>query len=180
MKLKINLATRTYLNTRQVDLSLALAVLLLGGWLLAQIVSAASLAGEQSRFREQIRDLQQKARAEGREVDEKEYKALLARVKFANQIIEKKSRDWLSLLGQLEAVVPDGIAITGITPDTKEPGLIKIAGAGANFNQVRRFIENLENAPYFSDIYLVSQAELRISDKQRGVSFTVTCKAAHR
>jgi type IV pilus assembly protein PilN len=110
-------------------------------------------------------------------VGEKEYQNLLARIRFANAVIAQKSFNWLQLLDRLESVVPDGVAMTSIEPDLKGGG-VKLAGVARSFAELRRFAENLEGSKFFTEVYLLGNAERKISESQKGMNFTITCKVA--
>ena len=46
-----------------------------------------------------------------------------------------------------------------------------------NFQILRKFLENLEDSKFFTDIYLLSQSEAKVDETQKGISFSVSCKA---
>ncbi|KAF0218293.1 MAG: type IV pilus assembly protein [Geobacteraceae bacterium] len=175
MQLKINLATKTYINTQQLNWSIVAAVALLGLMLFLNVRDIATNAGEIKRVAKEIAVLTGKSAGE-KGVSEQEYQAILARIRFANSIIDKKTFNWLTLLDQLESSVPDGIALTSIEPVQKESAL-KLTGSARNFNNLRSFMENLENSKSFTEVYLVSQAETKVGATQKGITFNITCKA---
>jgi len=180
MRLTINLATRIYINTRRLNLFIAGAVTLLVLLLLYNVSNVGTDFAEMQRLTKETAALEGKSgSAQSSVVPEKEYQALLARIKFANGIIEKKTFNWLELLDKLEGVVPDGIALASIEPSPKE-SVLKLAGTGKSFGNLRKFLENLEDSKYFTEIYLVSHAETKVSDSQTGISFTITAKAQYR
>ena len=76
----------------------------------------------------------------------------------------------------MEVVVPDGVMVTSLEPSLKD-GKLKISGVARNFNFMRKFLENLEDSKFFTDIYLLSQTEVKVDETQKGVSFSVSCKA---
>ena len=71
--------------------------------------------------------------------------------------------------------VPDGMAISQLEPDPKSQAL-KLAGIARSFKNLRIFMEHLEESKYFTDIYLTSQGDAKLSDNTRGISFNLTCK----
>ena len=180
MRLTINLATRIYINTRRLNLFIAGAATLLTLLLLFNISKVVTDFTEMHRLTKETAALEGKTRgAQSAVVPEKEYKALLARIGFANGIIEKKAFNWLALLDKLEGVVPDGIALASIEPNPKD-SVLKLAGIAKSFGSLRKFMENLEDSQYFTGIYLVSQAETQVSAGQKGINFTITAKALYR
>jgi type IV pilus assembly protein PilN len=180
MRLTINLATRIYINTRRLNFFIAGAAILLTLLLLFNIGNVATDFGEIRRLTKETAALEGKARsAKSDVIPEKEYQTLLTRIRFANGIIEKKTFNWLALLDKLEVVVPDGIALASIEPNPKD-GVLKLAGIAKSFGSLRKFMENLEDSKYFTEVYLVSQAETQVLAGQKGINFTVTAKALYR
>lgn len=175
MQLKINLATKTYVNTQQLNLFIAAAVVLLFFLLFLNVRDVSTTAGETKRVAKEMALLTGKS-AGGKGVSEQEYQALLSRIRFANAIIDKKTFNWLTLLDQMENTVPDGIALTAIEPVQKESAL-KLSGSARNFSNLRIFMENLENSKSFTDVYLVNQADTKVGTTQRGITFNISCKA---
>ncbi|SNB45279.1 PilN domain-containing protein [Geobacter sp. DSM 9736] len=172
MRLKINLASRTYLNRRQFNVAIALAFAVLGLVLVFNIGTVSRNAGEISIAARQIAQYEGKLTGA---VPEQDYKALLDRIKFANEIIDRKTYRWTALLDKLEGVVPEGIAITTIDPDTKT-GKLKISGAARSFKNLRQFLENLEGSEDFAEVFLVSQADVKVGQTQQGISFSIDSK----
>lgn len=180
MRLTINLATRVYLNTRQLNICIAAAVALT---LLLMMVIAGNIAsdlGTMNRLKHGIAVLEGKSRKTvGGAVPEKEYQAMLARIKFANGVIEQKTFDWLMLFERLESVVPEGVAIIAIEPSPKD-GRLKLGAVAKGFGNLRKFVENLEDSKFFTDVYLVNQSDLQVSQTEKGIGFHIACKAAYK
>lgn len=172
MRFDINLATKQYINTRQLNLVVAVAVMLLGGMLVSNLAAFTSASSEIDRL---TADLAGHAPKDAKNVSPQEYQALLGKIGFANTIIARKSYDWLALLDQLEGVVPDGVSLSSLDPDPKG-GDLKITGVALNFKALRTFVEQLESSSYFKEVYLVSQAENKVSVSQKGTTFSITCK----
>ena len=176
MRLTTNLATRRYVNLRQLNLLLILAGALLGALALFKVVEVARNAAELSRIESLI---QGTGRADGSaRVSEAQLKAQQARVSFANQVIERKSVNWLNLLDRLEEVVPAGVALTQIAPGTQQT--LKITGAARGFDNLRTLMENMEHSKNFSEVYLLSQNDTKVGLTQEGLQFNIGCKVAIR
>ncbi|GAM10652.1 fimbrial assembly protein [Geobacter sp. OR-1] len=175
MRLTINLATRTYLNNGQLNLVFSVILVLLLFFLVVNIKEIASNIGESSRIKSELHALEQKSANKGKMVPEAEYQNMLARIRFSNGIIYRKSFRWLELLDKLETVTPEGISLTIIEPDLKGKPL-KVSGTALNFGRLRQLLENMENSSNFSDIYLVSQADARVGDTQKGIIFNINCQ----
>ena len=179
MQLNINLATRHYINTRQLNLAFSLIIALLLLWICINVKDIAYNSGEMKRLTADTGALDAKFKTLNKGVSENEYNKLLARISFANSVIERKSVSWLTLLDRLESVVPDGIAISTLEPDPKKETL-KLAGVARNFSNVRQFMENLEGSHFFTNVFLVSQAEVKVGQSQKGISFSITCKVDYK
>ena len=177
MRFTINLATKIYINTKLLKLSTAAAILLLALTLILTIRNVSAKSEEMKRLANEIATLDSKFKTTSKGVSEKEYHALLDRIGFANTVIEKKMYNWVGLLDKLEQVVPDGIAISSIDPDPKGHEL-KLAGIARSFNNLRIFMEHLEDTKFFTDVYLVSQGESKLGDTVQVIDFKLTCKVA--
>jgi type IV pilus assembly protein PilN len=178
MRFDINLATRHYINTGQLNLIIVVALLLLIGACGSTLFTITAASSEISRLDAELGG-QASKEGVGKAVPAQEYQAMLSKIKSANSIITRKSYDWLALLDRLEGVVPDGVALSSVEPDPKGVDL-KIAGAALNFATLRRFVEQLESSTAFTDVYLVSHAENKVSETQKGILFSITCKVASK
>jgi type IV pilus assembly protein PilN len=176
MQLKLNLATRTYIDTGRLNLAVAAAVVIFGAALFFQVRETATNAAEIKRF---TREMAALSGGEKGEVPAKDYQALLARIHFANEVIARKTFNWLALFDRLEGVVPDGIALSSIEPDLKGKSL-KLSGAARSFQNLRQLMENLEGSNYFTDVYLQSQTESQLGPNQKVTGFTISCKVDYQ
>jgi type IV pilus assembly protein PilN len=176
MRFTLNLATRTYINSRQVNLILGIV----GGVLLVMLAgfsySVITNRAEQQKLEQDLAAVEARIKASGKGISETAYKALLGKIKIVNGIIQRKSFNWLGFLDWLEMVVPDGVMVTSLEPSLKE-GKLTISGVAKNFATMRKFLENLEDSKFFTDIYLLSQSEAKVDETQKGVSFSVSCRA---
>lgn len=175
MQIRTNLATRTYIDKKKLNniLLAVIAVLLL--FLLVQIKICAFNAGEISRLNAMKISMESKFKKKRIDFSEKDYKKLTEDIKFANGIIERKAYDWVGLLNRLEAVVPDGLTLTSVVPDSKDKTL-KLSGVSMNFKTVQHFLENLEESNFFHDIYLEKQDESKTLENKKTLSFSISCK----
>jgi len=173
MNFNINLATRVYVDFRKLNICFVLSGLVLSFWLFFSIYTAVNNAANIKKLADYKAKLSHGA---GTKVPEKDYANFLANVKNVNSILYRRSYDWLSLLANLERLVPEGIALKGVEPSDRG-AILKLSGSARNFSAVRRFIENLENSTTFHEIYLTDHAALK-EGSQKGINFTVTCKAS--
>jgi type IV pilus assembly protein PilN len=175
MQFTINLATKTYINQKKLTLVISACIIVLLFFLFINIRIFAFNAGEITRLSNADAALEAKHKIPGRAVSEKEYTELLASVKQANGIIERKAFNWIGLLDNLENVVPEGVAFSAVEPNVKERTL-KLSGVAANFKNLQNLMENLERSSYFSNVFLLNQNVFSAAENQKGISFNITCK----
>jgi type IV pilus assembly protein PilN len=179
MRLKINLATRYYLNNQQLNYIVAAVILVTSIAFLLISREAAYNAGEMKRIASEKMLLDEKSKKAVKGVPEAEYNELLARIHFANGIIDKKTVNWLQIFDHLEETVPSGIALTSIEPNAKEQ-VLKISGVAHSFANLRQLMENFEKSGYFSEVYLLNNVDIKVGVSQKGISFSISCKADFR
>jgi type IV pilus assembly protein PilN len=172
MRLTTNLATRRYINLRQLDAGLVLLFVLLGILALFQAGEFTRNAAEISRLKVLSRESGGPAR--GPRVSDAQLKTQEGHILFANTMIDKKSVNWLTLLDHLEEVVPAGVALTQIEPDRTH--LLKISGVARSFANLRPLVESMERSQYFSEVYLLNQSEAKVGLTQEGLHFSLSCK----
>jgi len=174
MRLTTNLATRRYINLRQLDACLVVCFILLGVLALFKAGELTRNAAELSR----LKGLSQESvvRPGAPRVSDAQLKAQEARILFANAVIDKKSVNWLNLLDHLEEVVPSGVALTLLEPDRTHT--LKISGSARSFANLRELMENMEHSKNFSEVYLLNQNEAKVGLTQQGLNFSLSCKVA--
>jgi type IV pilus assembly protein PilN len=179
MQFTINLATRTYLDRRLVNrigAAIGALLLLLLAW---NINRAAWSFGELRRLRAENAAYESRLNSRPDGISEKEFTRLLGSIGFYNEIIARKSFNWLGLLEQLENATPEGIALSALTPDRKK-GELKIEGHTKNFAQIKSYLDKLEDSKAFTSVLLLSHTEMTAGERTKGLSFSISCKAALR
>lgn len=177
MLFKINLATRIYINTRLLRICTFSIIFLCTILIFYNVTTIVFKFGEIKSLSSKITAMSDKFKTASKGVSEKEFSEILAKIEFANSLIDKKMFNWLSLLDRLEMVVPEGIAISSVEPDAKNQTL-KLSGVGRSFRNLRNFMENLEDSKYFTEVYLMNQGNTSLGDGTQGVTFSLTCKAS--
>jgi len=172
MKLTTNLATRRYVNLRQLDTVLALVFAGLISLALYQVAQLSRNAAEISRLTSLTKGIG--VTSAGPQVSDAQLKAQAKKIQFANALIDQKSMKWLTLLDRLEEVVPPGVTFTAIEPDLKKS--VKLNGSVRNFASLRMLLENMERSKNFSEVYLLSQSEAKVGLTQEGMAFQITCR----
>ena len=177
MRFTINIATRTHIDRKLVDRA-GYAVLALLLVLLAWNVNSTSWSfGELRRLQTDNASYEQRLNSRPAGVSEKDFTRLLGDVSFYNEIIGRKSYNWLDVLEKLEGTTPEGIALTELEPDRKS-GELKIGGHARSFAQVRSYLERLEDSGSYTSILLLSHSNINVGEKDNGVQFAISCKAA--
>jgi type IV pilus assembly protein PilN len=192
MYFSINLATRTYLDRRLVNrigAGICVMLLVMLAW---NINSAAWSFGELRRLRADNAAFESRLSSRPNGVSESQYNQLLGNIAFYNEIIGRKSYNWLGLLEQLELATPEGIALSSLSPDMKSGNLqtkdmkpgdiktgdIKIEGRARTFAQVRAYLDKLEDSKFFTSILLQSHSNVTVGERSKAVQFSISCKAA--
>lgn len=179
MQFNTNLATRSYINLRKLNLVMALMAIFLILWLIFNMREILFNLGEIKRLETQIASLDKKLKGDAKGVPAKEYENLLTEIRFANSIIEKKNFNWLNLLEQLESAVPEGVTLSSVEPDVQKRTL-KLTGYGKTFTDLRRLFEMLSSSAYFGNVFLENQSAIKVGQNQKGVSFTITCTVIYK
>lgn len=177
MRFTINIATRTHVDRKLVDRA-GYAVLVLLVVLLAWNINRTSWSiGELRRLQADNASYEQRLNSRPSGVSEKDFTRLLTDIRFYNEIIDRKSYNWLGVLEQVEAATPEGIALTALAPERKSQEL-KIEGHSRSFAQVRAYMEKLEDSGSYTSILLLSHSNITVGEKAKGVHFAISCKAA--
>jgi type IV pilus assembly protein PilN len=177
MQFKTNLATRAYVNRKHLNIAMAAALTLLLILFFLQLRLVLHNTAEIKHLSSVQASLEARSKKQGIVFSGSDYTKLLADIKFANTIIHRKTYDWIGLLNKLENVIPQGVTLSSVSPDTKQRTL-KISGLSLNFGHIRQFMENLEDSNFFSDVYLEKQDESKATDDRKVISFSITCKFA--
>lgn len=176
MNLNINLATRVYVNFKRVNFFLGLSLLLCFCWITFNLYVFAINLEKMTGYSE-ISAKKGSGAAEGSTTSDAEYGKFVAKVKNVNDILYKRSYDWLSLLENLEQLVPSGVSLKSLQPANKGETL-SLTGTATSFSSIRKFTENLEGSKTFTEVYLTDHAYTLLDNKRQVINFTVTCKAS--
>lgn len=172
MNFTINLATKVYVDFKKVNLCILVTGVILSCWLFMSIYKFMDNVEQLQKFA--AHNVQSKSVTNTKKVSEVEYSQFLANVKDVNSILYRRSYDWLSLLGNLERLVPDGVSLNSLEPSEKGAAL-RLSASARNFSVIRKFIESLEGSQAFTDVYLNDQTTTK-EGAQKVFKFTVTCK----
>ena len=175
MRFTINLATRTYLDNRLIN-RIAFGVIALLVVLLAwNIMDISSKFGEQSRLNAEIAAIESKFAVKPGGISEAEFSRQKSRIRFYNEIIDRKNSNWLKTLELFESSTPEGIALSSLTPDKKKDTW-KLDGRAHSFKKVQQYVEKLETSKNFANVLLLSHQNITVGEKTHGVQFSISCK----
>ncbi|HEX9078429.1 MAG TPA: PilN domain-containing protein, partial [Desulfuromonadaceae bacterium] len=161
MRFTINLATRPYLDQQRVKQACFASLVLLLALLAWNGSRVVGNMGETRHLAAENAAMEARLGSRPAGVSEKEYARQLASIRFFNEIIERRSRNWLGLLDQVENATPDGVTLAALTPE-KGGAELKLEGRARNFAAVRSYLERLEDSHDFSDILLLSHRDLAL------------------
>ncbi|GFO65177.1 PilN domain-containing protein [Geomonas paludis] len=179
MKLTINLATRRYVNLPQLNAILTASFVILALLLVYLVREVANNQVEINKIKSESAAAS-RGPAGAPPVPAEQMKALETRIAFANTLIDQKSVNWLGLLDKLELVVPAGVAFTQVEPSALDPQSLKLAGVALSFAGLRTLLENMEQSPNFSEVFLLSQTDVKVGKDQKGFGFSISCKVSKR
>ncbi|GAC1468263.1 MAG: hypothetical protein PVSMB11_03870 [Desulfuromonadaceae bacterium] len=178
MRFTINLATRTYLDHRflnRVAYCAIAALIVIVGWNVSRV---ASNMGEQSRLSAEIAAIQSRLGTKPSAISEKELSRQKVHIRFYNEIIERKSTNWLNLLESFENATPEGITLSSLSPGKNQEEW-KLEGRARSFKAVQQYLEKVEADKNFSNVLLLSHQNMVAGENMRGVQFTISCKVVN-
>jgi len=175
MRYTINLATHTYLDNRLINRIAYAVIALLFILTVWNSMDISSNMGEQSRLKSEIAAIESRFATKPGGVSEAEFIRQKSRIRFYNEIIDRKRANWLKTLELFENSTPEGIALSSLTPDKKKDAW-KLDGRAHSFKKLQQFVEKLEAAKNFSNVLLLSHQNIAVGEKTRGIQFTISCK----
>jgi Tfp pilus assembly protein PilN len=159
--LRTNLSTRPFYNERAVHALLTVAGLLVLVLTIFNVYEIVVLSKEQSELgnrasvsETRARELRAHAAQIRQGLDPKELAAISGEAHEANFIIGQRLFSWTELLNRLETTLPEEVRITAMRPRVESDGSITIQMniTGRRFEEINRFLENLEATGAFADM----------------------------
>ena len=182
MKIKLNLASKPYLNRQSVRLWLLLAcsfmllLLVLNGYYGYQNFQQLRLL--ESRFLaldgqvSTVQGVPSGYTPEG-------YADVGDKIVLANEIVAADQFRWTVLLSRFEELVPDDVSIRTIQPNFKERS-VQLAGVALDVSAMARFVDNLLLSEDLNQAYLQRHGEVKSGqgDSQLYVGFSLVIREA--
>lgn len=178
MKYTLNLATRSYVNRRNLYLCYALLGALLVIVLMFNLLRFFSLRSEISNNETHKKEIElqllAKSGADAAGYDAANYQKILASIQSANEILLQDSFRWTELLDQMESVVPRDVRIVKIDPN-HEQRTVKLSGQAKTLQSLKRFIDNLIKSEHYANVFLEQQAS---DSKTKVIRFSINLEGA--
>jgi len=165
----LNLSTRPFPAYRLISIALVLVLFVLAFLSVWQAVGFA----QYSKMARSIRGQEQETRVEadvlGKRVaelesrlDRPESAAKLSEINFLNLLILRRSLSWTRLFAVLEAMVPDNVHLTNLTPVVGADGgvTLNFGVRARSMGDVKLFLERIEKSPLFEKV-VVSDKETK-------------------
>jgi Tfp pilus assembly protein PilN len=181
MEFCLNLASRVYLDRRSVRRWL----LLIGG-LLGVLLAVNLLYGyrnlQQLRLVDaQLAELDSKLAAQRGRVPStyspERFSEVMGQIAVANQIIDADQFRWTAMLGRLEELLPDKVAIRSLQPNFADRSL-QVSAVARDVEAMTKLLDALLGSADLSQAYLLNQALAEQADGEPVVQFSVVIRKA--
>jgi Tfp pilus assembly protein PilN len=174
MEIKLNLASKPYLNRQNVRLWLlllsALMVLLLllnGSYGYRNYRQLELLDTRFQELNDQVSGIQ------GASADYSPEKlvSVKAEVELVNEIIDADQFRWTNLLSRFESVLPADVSIQSIQPNFKGRS-VQLSGVARDLSALTEFVDNLLTSEDFNQAFLQNHGEVKNEQKGGGQVMT--------
>ena len=160
--LRTNLSTKPFYNERAIQSALGLAGLVVIVLTLFNVTQIVLLSRRQSELSSRAaadenlaRQFRSHAASLRQGIDPKQLDAISGAAREANLLIGQRLFSWTDLLNRLETTLPEDVRITAMRPRVEKDGSVTVmmAVAGRRFEDIDRFMANLEGNGAFADVY---------------------------
>lgn len=167
MRMSINLASRPFRNVALFYFIFTMAVLVVVGLSFYNWLNYVHYVDNSRDIREEILREEAALRRQGhafsyyeRAIESGKVEELRSYADFINRIISRRKFSWTELFNHFENIMPPRIMMVSINP-TVDEGKIKInlRLIGDGYQNILRFIEDLEQSPVFSSVYPNTEGE---------------------
>lgn len=183
MEIKLNLASKPYLNRQSVRLWLSLLGILL--LLVCLLIGYQGLSSyrQLQQFDQRYQELDdQLAGLPGAPTDYSpaKFAQIRAEVRLANEIIDADRFRWTGLLSRFEKVLPDDVIIHSIQPNFRER-TVQLSGVARDLSALTRFVDNLLQSEDLNQAFLKSHSDVEKetpNGRQALTGFSITIREA--
>lgn len=165
--LRTNLATRPFYNERLVHVLLgvvAVVTLALTSFNVTRIVTLSrehtELSGRAQRDEGAAGEAMRQAAGIRRQINSEELETLVAAVREANALIDRRTFSWTDFFNRIEATLPSDVMLLSVRPEVDRTGSwVSIVVVGRAVEDIDAFMENLEKVGAFAEL-LARQEEV--------------------
>ena len=183
MEIKLNLASKPYLNRQSVRLWLLLFGVLLvfltllnGSYGYGQYRQLQVLDKRFQELNDQISGIH----GPSAEYSPKKLVAIKAEIELANEIIGADRFRWTDLLSRLENLLPADVSIHSIQPNFRERSA-QLSGVARNVSAMTGFVDNLLKSEDLNQAFLQSHGEVKKeqnNSRQELTGFSIVIREA--
>ncbi len=185
MRVSVNLASRPFVELRPLfeRLRIIMAVLgvlalVLGVWLHSETTKAHAAQAQMDVLVQQTRNFQQERANNESRMHQPQNAAVLERSQFLNALFIRKSFSWTAVMMDLENVLPAGVQVTNIEPQTLTDGTTQIRlRVSGDRERAVDLIKNLELSQCFIAPRLSSESAQTQDANQRNTGAPVDLNA---
>jgi Tfp pilus assembly protein PilN len=181
MELRLNLASRFYLDRRSVRRWLLLLGTLLALWLAVDLLYGYRYLQQwwqAGRYLEEIDSrLVQERGVEVSSYTPEQFARVKEQIGIANQIIAADQFRWTALLSRFEALLPDSVAIRSLKPDYAKRTL-QLSLVARDTAAMTELLDTLLNSEDMAQVFLSSQAQSGQAEGDSVVQFSLTIQEA--
>jgi len=183
MEIKLNLASKPYLNRQSVRLWLLLLGILLVLLLLLNVSSGYEKFRQLQQLDKRFQELNdQVSGMHGPSADYTPEKLVAAKdeVELANQIIAADRFRWTDLLGRFESLLPEDVSIHSIQPNFRDRS-VHLTGEARDITALTGFLDNLLTSGDLNQAFLQSHGEIKkgeFASSQELTGFSIVIREA--
>ncbi len=181
MHFRLNLASRTYLDRRSARRWLMLIIGLLAVLLAVNLLYSWRNLQQMRQVNSRLMEIEGKVAAQrgstATTYTPEEFNRVMAEISSANKMIDADQFRWSKLLGRLEELLPDKVAIRSLKPNYKDRSL-QIAAVARDTAAMTELLDTLLTSADMSQVYLLNQTLADQPDGETVVSFSVVIREA--
>jgi len=183
MEIKLNLASKPYLNRQAVRLWLMLACTLMVLLLVLNGIYAYQNLRQMSLLDHRLQGMAEEVAGQvgpSAGYSPERYATLRSEVEKDNEIVAADQFRWTAMLDRFELLLPEDVSIRSIQPDFKARS-VQLAGVARDVTAMTRFVDHLLNSEDFSQAYLQRHDEIESTAAggwQGQVGFSLIVKEA--
>ncbi len=174
MEIKLNLASKPYMNRQGIRLWLLLLCSVMGVLLVLNISYAYNSYQQLKVLDERFEELNEQVAGiqdAPAGFSPARHAAVKSEVVLINQIVAEDQFRWTGLLGRFEELVPENVSVSSIQPNFKERS-VQLSGVARDMSALTKLLDNLLTSADFNKAYLLNHSE--VERKQNGTSSVLT------